>query len=125
MKSALGRITKTEPGVGGGLIVGREASFIAKLPPHIAPDRGENVAGRSEATKTRSKLHNRPDARIFAARATGATRASLHASMLARPSLARAGRGRRAYLLRRAYDVARASLYARLGGGRAYHSTRV
>src|SRR3954470_16441280 len=107
VKSALGKIIKTERG--GGLIEGKEASFIAKLPPHVAPDRGENVAGRSEATKTRSKLHNRPDARIFATRATGATRASLHASMLAWPSLAHAGGGRRAYLLGRAYDVACAS----------------
>src|SRR3954467_6605604 len=98
---------------------------MAKLPPHVAPDRGENVAGRSEATKTRSKLHNRPDARIFAAWATGATRASLHVSMLARPSLALAGGGRRACLLGRTYVVARASLYACLGGGRAYLSTRV
>src|SRR4051812_12746549 len=34
VRSALGRITRTEP---GGLIEGREASFIAKLPPHVAP----------------------------------------------------------------------------------------
>src|SRR3954471_22139603 len=43
----------------GGLIEGREASFIAKLPPHVAPDHGANVAGRTERTKTWSKLHNR------------------------------------------------------------------
>src|SRR4051812_1231321 len=42
----------------GGLIEGREASFIAKLPPHVAPDHGANVAGRTERTKTWSKLHN-------------------------------------------------------------------
>src|SRR3954468_20993080 len=42
----------------GGLIEGGEALFIAKPPPHVAPDRGENVALKMKAAGPSLELCN-------------------------------------------------------------------
>src|SRR4051812_25263293 len=106
---------------GGGAYRWRRGSFYSPTSLHVAPDRVGERGWKNGGVKTRSRLHNRLDARIFAARAIGATRASLHASMLARPYLAHAGGGRRAYAFdaRTAWPT-QASL-GRTQGGRREH----
>src|SRR4051812_6018202 len=59
---------------------------------------GENVARRTEAWRLGRSSCNCPDARIFETR-VAAARASLHACLLVRPSLARVGRGWRVQVL--------------------------
>src|SRR4051812_43505230 len=70
----------------GGLTGGRDASFIANLPFTFLLIVGENVARRTEATRLSRSSRNCSNARIFASR-VAAAHASLHARLLARPSL--------------------------------------
>src|SRR4051812_14880611 len=70
----------------GGIIGGGEASFIANPPFTFLLIVGENVARRTEATILGRTPRNCSDAHIFASRVAAAC-ASLHARLLARPSL--------------------------------------
>src|SRR3954467_3934515 len=82
----------------GGLNRRGRGFFYAKPPFTFLLIVGENVARRTEATRLGRSSCNCPDARIFAT-LVAAAHASLHARLLARPSLARAGRGRHVQVL--------------------------
>src|SRR3954468_82852 len=85
--------------------MGGEDSFIASPPFTLVPIMGENMARRAGVGETESHPCNCLGARISASRVAGVARASLHARLLARPSLGARNEGRRARVL-----------YARLGG---------
>src|SRR3954470_5503727 len=57
--SRLGKFHQGRTGGRGGLIDGGMTSFIAKPPPHVAPDRGGERGLKDGGGRTKSQLCNR------------------------------------------------------------------